>query len=192
MTDTQTVSQTNGAGHTSTPKRKIASASYAGAVGTLTFQGSFSGTELSLDTGSVPPAQRDALAAYGAITAMQAAYGASPDDPIGAAKACMAKILNGTWSPGPPRREAEVDPLVEALRAHLHSGKPDGSITHAYVEHHYIPAYQAKHGFASVGAARRKLREHPDIAAGIAKINADRAAKLAASLKKAPKESLDL
>jgi hypothetical protein len=183
---------TNGAAPTATKgtKRRIAVAAFDGGVGTLKFSDAFGGHVLTVDTKKLPAAYKDHLAAYGAVTAIQAAYSVA-ENPFQAAQDTLARLERGEWSPGPPRREAEPDELLQALKEHLEkeTGKP---ITHGHVEKTFIPAYQAKHGLGSVGAARRRLRSHPDIAPRVAAIQAERARNVAASVKGAPKESLVL
>jgi|SRR5215472_4219534 len=187
MTDSQdTTPATNGTGG---GKRKIAIASFDGSTGRLTFANGAG--ELVINGDDMP--NSGLLAAYGAVAALQNAY-ANADDPFAAAQTAYNKLMAGTWTPGPPRREAQVDSLVQALQEHLSHETKKGLdvITPDYVTNKYIPAYQANHNLNSVGHARRLLRAHPDIARRVAEIDAARSKAVAEQVRRSPKESLVL
>ena len=173
---------TNGTASTAPKKthQRIATASFDGPVMTLNF---LAGGTVTVDVAKLKPDVLHRVAAYGAANIMQTAYNNS-DDPMAAAQACVKKLMSGDWRPGPPRRDAEPDVLVQALADHLH-------ISHVDVMQTYIPRYATKHGL-DIGPAKRELRAHPDIAKLIAKIHAERAAKLAATVDKAPRRDLSL
>jgi hypothetical protein len=183
------MSDTNG---TFPAKRRIANSTIAGGVVTVQFSEAFGNAVVTIDTGKAPDnGTRDLLAAQGAATVIQNAYSATgaKDDPVKAAETAVAAILAGTWMPGPPRSEVLVDSLLQATADHLskESGK---AYPVELVSEKFLPAYQAKHGFQNVGAARRRLRTHPDIARRIAEIEADRAKHARDKVKGAHSESL--
>jgi hypothetical protein len=163
------------------PKRRIANSTIDGSIVTVSFT---SGEKLTLDAAKIPSSITPAVTAYGAANIVQTAYNASKE-PVKAAQGMIARLLAGDWQPGRPKSEIEPDPLVVALAEHL---KKD----HGFVEDTYLPAYASKHGLGSVGAARRKLRTHPDVAPRIAEITAERAKAAMTAAKKTPHTSLDL
>lgn len=174
---------TNGAATTSKPKRKIATSSVDGAILTVKFSDSYNSQVLTLDAAKLPAALQPSLVALGAAGLIQAAYSVA-DKPVEAAQKMIDRLMKGDWTPG-RAATAEPDELVVALADHLKE-------SHEYVEQTYLPGYAAKHGLASVGAARRKLRAHPTIAAKVAEITAERAKAALAAAKKTPSDSLAL
>lgn len=164
-------------------KRKIATSHFDGHIGRVTFSDAYGSKVVELDATKIHPSIADVVKAYGAVSILQTAYNTS-DTPPEAAEAMVKRLYSGNWRPGLPRREAEPDVLTQALAHHL--DKPP-----EYVEEVWLPAYCAKHEIEP-GVARRKLRSHGVIAELIAKITAERAAKIAAAVKKAPREALDL
>lgn len=170
-------------GEAKTGKRKIANTTISGGVASIQFSAAFGNKLVEVDTRKLPEVVRDNAAAYGVSAIVQSAYNLS-DDPVGAAEAAVKRLQSGEWSPGLPRREAEPDVLTAALMRHL-------SKDAQHVETHFYPAYAAKHDL-EVGAAKRKLRAHPDIATLIAEITAERAKRVSAAVRKAPRESLDV
>jgi hypothetical protein len=170
----------NGAALPTPKKRRIATASFSGSVGKITFA---TGEVVEVDAAKLPATLSDIIKAYGAINIIQTAYSAS-DTPVEAARAMLKRLMAGDWRPGLPRREAEPDVLTQALMAHLQ--KPAEFISEVWV-----PAYAKKHDLV-IGAAKRKLREHGVISALIAKITAERAAAAAQAARGGPREALDL
>jgi hypothetical protein len=178
--------------YTAPVKRKIANTTIAGAMVTVQFTEAFGSAVVTIDTNKAPDnGTRELLAAQGAATVIQNAYSATgaKDDPVKAAKEAVAALMAGTWMPGPPRSEVLPDPLLVATADHLtkESGK---TYSVDQVLETFLPAYQRKHGYDSVGAARRRLRTHPDIARRIAEIEADRAKHARDKVKGAHSESL--
>ena len=181
--------QSNGSVDPSAPpaaptKKRIAHARFDGAIGRVEFSDVYKGAVVEIDFAAIPDTIKSIVGAYGAVQIIQTAYNSS-DDPVGAAKAMVKRLLVGDWKPGLPRRDAEPDPLTQALADHLDKDP-------AFVEEVYIPAYMQKHGLDSAGMARRRLRAHPIIAHKIATITARRAAKIAADVRKAPSEDLSI
>jgi hypothetical protein len=175
--------------YTAPVKRKIANTTIAGAMVTVQFTEAFGGAVVTIDTSKAP--DNGLLAAQGAATVIQNAYSATGarEDPVKAAKEAVASLMAGTWMPGPPRSEVLPDPLLVATADHLtkESGK---TYSVDQVLETFLPAYQRKHGYDSIGAARRRLRGHPDIARRIAEIEADRAKHARDKVKGTPSESL--
>lgn len=171
---------TNGTGAgSSQAKRSIANKSVAGSVVTVQFSKDYDDHLITLDTSTLSPMMQAMLAAQGAGAVIQAAYtGLNVTDPRQAAQEMVERLKAGTWHPGPARGEALPNPLIQATAEYLskQSGNP---YPFERVEEKFLPAYQRQHGLADVGAARRKLRQHPEISARIAQIEAERA-KLAA------------
>lgn len=175
----------NGAAVTTAAKRKRIATANVGTDGRVSIDFA-SGEKVEFDAAKVPGAQGVtgpalALLAYGAAAAVQTAY-SNADAPVEAAREALGRIMAGKWAPGLPRHEREIDPLLLALAEHLHK-TPD------YVEEHFFRNYCEKHGYLDsdgkpvIGTAKRQLRQHPEIAARIAKILADRAAKAAKAAK---------
>lgn len=167
-----------------TTKKRIAHASFEGAIGRVEFSDIYKGAVVEIDFAAIPDVVKPLVGAYGAVQIIQTAYNSS-DDPVNAARAMVKRLLAGDWKPGLPRRDAEPEPLIAALADHLNKDP-------AFVEEVYLPAYMQKHGLESTGAARRRLRAHPDIAHKIAAITAQRAAKAAQAVRKAPREDLSI
>lgn len=169
---------------TDAPRKRIASASFTGSVGRIEFTETYGNAIVEVDFDKIADSIKSTVGAYGAVQIVKTAYNSS-DNPVEAVKTMVKRLAVGDWRPGIPKREAEPDPLTMALADHL--GKD-----HAFVEAVYIPAYKDKHGLDSLSAARRKLRMHPDVAAKIATIAAQHAAKAAQAARKAPREDLSL
>ncbi len=172
----------NGATPTTRTKRRVATASFEGSIGRITFEGS--GAVVEVDAAKIPPNIASLVTAYGAVNILQTAYSTS-DTPFDAAQAMAKRLLSGDWRPGLPRKQAEPEVLTQALATHLN--KPTD-----YIEEVWLPKFCQKHDLLP-GVARRKLRAMGVLAELIAKITAERAAAASAAAKKAPRsEALDL
>src|SRR5271163_2532469 len=108
----------NGAAPTPRTKRKIANSTIDGPAVDVQFSEAFKSLKLSIDTTKVPTATLALLAAQGAASVIQTAYG-SADDPVAAAQDAIKRLLTGEWRPGPARGEALPDPLLQAIADHL-------------------------------------------------------------------------
>ena len=172
----------NGAAPVARTKRRVATASFEGSVGRITFEDS--GEVVEVDAAKIAPSIVPLVTAYGAVNILQTAYSTS-DTPIEAARAMAKRLLSGDWRPGLPRKKAEPEVLTQALATHLN--KPTD-----YIEEVWLPKFCQKHNMLP-GVARRKLRAMGVLAELIAKITAERAAAASAAAKKAPRsEALDL
>lgn len=180
---TDTTTAANGALPPRT-KRRVASTSIEGSTVTIKFLQS--DREVSIDTSKLPVGVQPNVQAYGVGAILQGAYGNAEEGAEADACEAMAKrLMSGDWRPGLQRASAEPDALLVALADHL-----DKDVD--YIEGTYLQAYAYRHGLTSQAAARRKLRAHPEIAAKVASITAERAKRAAEAAKKAPREALDL
>lgn len=186
----QPSTHTNGTGASAPQaKRKIANSTVTGSTVNVQFSSAFHNELVTLDTSTLSAEMQGMLAAQGAASVIQGGYSAPGADPVKAAKDMVARLRAGTWHPGPARGEALPDPLVQATAEHLakQSGK---DYPYERVEDVFLPAYQERHGLGSIGAARRKLRQHPDIAPRIAQIESERSKAAAMRAKGAHRENL--
>lgn len=185
----QTSNHTNGTGTAPAAKRKIANSTVSGSTISVQFSEHFGKHLLTLDTSTLSPEMQAMLAAQGAAGVIQGAYTSPGADPIKAANDMVARLKAGTWHPGPARGEALPDPLVQATAEYL--AKQTGQdYPYDRVEEKFLPAYQVRHGLGSIGAARRKLRMHPDIAPRIAQIESERSKAAALRAKGGHRENL--
>lgn len=181
----------DGAAASASNRRKIASALVDGTIGSLTFHQS--GHTLAQDALKLPEPMRNALAAFGLVAALQTAYsgaGKTPEQAEEDARDCLERIKRGEWTPGRPKAEREIEPIVEAIAERM-------KLSVEQVEDEWLPRYCKKHGYvrkdgkSNIASAKRELMSHHELAPLVGKILAQRAKDMQAAGKagKAAKEA---